>query len=320
VSLLEDDTIRALFDEEADDLLAQLDEGLPMLQQDGVAAILARAAHTLKGSAGVVGLAEVHGVAAALEAAFERVDEAGTPPGDDVVATIAAAVTDLRGLVDGTVDDPALVTADTRSALALLADGAASSAPSAAAEPDGGELAARVEHLTALVEALAATQLRVGAMVAASAGIDPADVREFATLRAALGATSAPAAGDGDSGEVLVVDDSPTMRAAHARMLRAGGFAVRTAPNGREALALLADAEPDLVVTDLEMPVMNGLRLIEAIRARSGAPATPILVVSSNGDDDVRRRCLALGAQGYVEKKDVDETRLVFEADRLVRR
>jgi CheY-like chemotaxis protein/HPt (histidine-containing phosphotransfer) domain-containing protein len=315
VSLIGDETIRALFDEEAADLLGQLDDALPRLRERGVAAAAARAAHTLKGSAGVVGLTEVHQVAAALEAALEAIDEGGTEPSEQAAAAIVSAAGDLRGLVEGSVEDPVWVASDAARALDLLVGTDASARP---APVDEG-LADRVERLARVVEALAAAQLRVGALVAQSQGLRAEDVAELEALRSALAGSAGDREPSGDAGEVLVVDDSPTMRGAHARMLRAGGFSVRTAVNGREALALLDQSLPDLVVTDLEMPVMGGFRLIEAVRGHAAAADVPILVVSSNEDDDVRRRCVALGAQGYVVKKHVDEARLVFEADRLVR-
>ena len=249
MSIIGDETIRALFDEEAGDLLGQIDAGLPRLLDDGVAADLARAAHTIKGSAGVVGLVEVHELAAGLEAALEAIDEGEVAPSDEAVAAIASAAGELRGLVEGSVDDPAWSAADAGSAVDVLHQPAAAHA-----------------------------------------------------------------------GDVVVVDDSPTLRAAHERKLRAGGFAVRTAANGREALSLLDESTPDLVVTDLEMPVMGGFRLIETIRKLPTGGDVPILVISSNEDDDVRRHCMALGAQGYVVKKDLDGDRLVFEVDRLINR
>jgi CheY-like chemotaxis protein len=316
VSLIEDDTIRALFDEEAADLLGQIDAALPRLREPGVPATVARAAHTLKGSAGVVGLVEVHELATALEAALEAVAERRVEATDAAGAALASAAADLRALVEGRVEDPAWVAADARRALELL--GGEELTPAAATADEG--LTERVDRLARIVEALAAAQLRVGSLVAGAQGLRPEDVAELQALRAALAGSAGSREAAADAGEVLVVDDSPTMRGAHARMLRAGGFAVRTAVNGREALALLDESVPDLVVTDLEMPVMGGFRLIEAIRKRPDGGDVAILVASSNEDDDVRRRCVALGAQGYVVKKDVDEARLVFEADRLVRR
>src|SRR4051794_41905075 len=104
-----DDTIRALFDAEAGELLAQIDDGLPRLGDDGVPATLARAAHTLKGSAGVVGLIEVHELSAALEATLDGLADGRVPPGERTAAAVASAAGDLRGLVEGSVADPATV-------------------------------------------------------------------------------------------------------------------------------------------------------------------------------------------------------------------
>ena len=99
----------------------------------------------------------------------------------------------------------------------------------------------------------------------------------------------------------LVVDDSATMRQLIAMILRKMGYSkISDAPNGRVALERLSSDAPDIVLTDINMPEMNGLEFIE--KARAKYPTLPIVILSSFGDDAIRDNGLQLGANGYLTK------------------
>jgi CheY-like chemotaxis protein len=99
----------------------------------------------------------------------------------------------------------------------------------------------------------------------------------------------------------LVVDDSATMRQLIAMILRKMGYVrISGAPNGRVALERLETDRPDIVLTDINMPEMNGLEFIEQARAKY--PTLPIVILSSYGDDAIRDSGLQLGANGYLTK------------------
>lgn len=98
---------------------------------------------------------------------------------------------------------------------------------------------------------------------------------------------------------VLVVDDDPSIRESLSRELRAAGYDTVTAADGRSALAAVRVQIPELIVTDLAMPVADGFALIAAVRAFS---RTPILVISVRGADADKIRALDLGADDYVTK------------------
>lgn len=98
---------------------------------------------------------------------------------------------------------------------------------------------------------------------------------------------------------VLVVDDDPGIRESLARELTAAGYAALTAPDGREALAIVEQKAPDLVLTDIAMPVLDGFALVSAIRAKLD---TPIVVLSVRGSETDKVRALDLGADDYVTK------------------
>jgi len=98
---------------------------------------------------------------------------------------------------------------------------------------------------------------------------------------------------------VLVVDDDPGIREALARELCAAGYATLEASDGDSGFAACRAAKPDLVLTDLAMPVSDGFALISALR---GVASTPIVVLSVRGGERDKIRALDLGADDFVTK------------------
>lgn len=98
---------------------------------------------------------------------------------------------------------------------------------------------------------------------------------------------------------VMVVDDDPAIRESIDRELRARGYGTVTAANGHEGIRQFDTHAPDVVLTDLSMPVADGFDLITAIRAKS---PTPVIVLSVRGDDADKIRALDLGADDFVTK------------------
>ncbi len=124
-----------------------------------------------------------------------------------------------------------------------------------------------------------------------------ADLRPAATLRAEK-------EGRGERGPVaLVVDDSMSMRVALTGTLQGVGFTVQTARDGQEALdALKRDGLPALIMLDIEMPRMDGLEALFAIRQLPGAGRLPIFMMTSRGGAKHRRAAEQLGATRYFTK------------------
>jgi two-component system, OmpR family, KDP operon response regulator KdpE len=100
-------------------------------------------------------------------------------------------------------------------------------------------------------------------------------------------------------GTVLVVDDDPSIRRGLAAELAAAGYETLEACDGEEGARLAVEREPDLVLTDLAMPVADGFELIGRVRK---AGRTPILVLSVRGGEADKIRALDLGADDYVVK------------------
>lgn len=101
---------------------------------------------------------------------------------------------------------------------------------------------------------------------------------------------------------VLVVDDSPTMRQMVAFTLTNAGYKVVEAGNGKEALVKLTGSKPDLVVTDLNMPEMDGITLIKELRKMPAFKFTPILMLTTESTDDKKKAGQAAGATGWIVK------------------
>ncbi|HEU0031983.1 MAG TPA: response regulator [Kofleriaceae bacterium] len=115
---------------------------------------------------------------------------------------------------------------------------------------------------------------------------------------------------------VLVVDDSPLVRGLVASLLSGVGFEVEEAANGLDALDTLARDEVHLVVSDVEMPAMDGFTLLKRIRAQW--PHLPVVMLTTRGSSDDRRMASSLGANAYVVKSHFEQGHLISTVRRLL--
>jgi two-component system chemotaxis response regulator CheY len=101
----------------------------------------------------------------------------------------------------------------------------------------------------------------------------------------------------------LVVEDSPMMRQllvfALARIKR---IQVTEAEDGVDALRKLATNRYDLIMSDINMPIMDGLKLVKRIRSDANHSSTPIIIITTEGSTEDRQRAMALGANAYITK------------------
>ncbi len=121
------------------------------------------------------------------------------------------------------------------------------------------------------------------------------------------------------SGVVLVVDDSVTTRALEKGILESQGYQVLTAANGEEAMTVLATEPVDLVLTDVDMPGMNGFQLTQRIRSHARHSALPVVICSSQSRPEDRQKGLDVGAQAYLVKRELDQDHLASLVRRLIR-
>jgi two-component system chemotaxis sensor kinase CheA len=117
---------------------------------------------------------------------------------------------------------------------------------------------------------------------------------------------------------LLVVDDSATIRALEKSILEAAGYEVAVAADGQEAWQLLLESGADLVVTDVEMPRMDGFTLTETIRASRRFRDLPVVLVTAMESEADKARGLAVGANAYRLKSAFDQTDLLATIERIL--
>ncbi len=101
----------------------------------------------------------------------------------------------------------------------------------------------------------------------------------------------------------LIVEDSPTMRQLIVFALsRVKGLECVEADDGVDALKKLGAQRFDIIITDINMPVMDGLKLVKRIRTEGPHQNTPIMIITTEGAEEDRQRALALGANCYIAK------------------
>jgi two-component system chemotaxis sensor kinase CheA len=121
--------------------------------------------------------------------------------------------------------------------------------------------------------------------------------------------------------KVLVVDDQFTVRELQRSILEAAGYRVETARDGREALRCVSKgSDVDLVVTDVQMPEMDGVELLKAIREDGEHASLPVVIVSSQAGEEDRQRGAEAGADAYILKHEFDQRALLDTVERLIGR
>ncbi|MFC1490088.1 response regulator [Candidatus Latescibacterota bacterium] len=118
---------------------------------------------------------------------------------------------------------------------------------------------------------------------------------------------------------ILIVDDSEIMRKVIRRIVSLSGFElgeVYEAENGEEALKVLNDNWIDVVLSDINMPVMNGIELLKTMKKTEGISDTPVIVVSTEGRSEKIEEIMNLGAAGFITKpfKPEDIRSVISEA------
>ncbi len=109
---------------------------------------------------------------------------------------------------------------------------------------------------------------------------------------------------------ILTVDDSRMMREMLLMVLQGAGFNVIQAEDGVDGLDVLAGSTPDVIITDINMPRLDGFGFIEGVRREERCRAIPILVLSTEGDPEKKSRAREAGATGWIVKP--------FNAEKLI--
>jgi chemosensory pili system protein ChpA (sensor histidine kinase/response regulator) len=116
---------------------------------------------------------------------------------------------------------------------------------------------------------------------------------------------------------LLLIDDSLSIRKFVSRMLESAGYKVHTAVDGEEGLRMASAQDYRLILTDLEMPKVNGYEVIQGLRSRPQTQETPIIVMTTRAGEKHRQLALSVGASSYIAKP-VEERALIQEVERLI--
>jgi DNA-binding response OmpR family regulator len=124
--------------------------------------------------------------------------------------------------------------------------------------------------------------------------------------------------------KILVVDDDHEILKLIAMLLRRIGAEAWTFPDGQSALQRLNQTVPDLIILDLMLPDVDGLQILQQVRAQEQFKHVPVLILSAKADPDTIRRGLDLGADGYITKPYIantliDKVRLMLQSERYGR-
>ncbi len=111
--------------------------------------------------------------------------------------------------------------------------------------------------------------------------------------------------------KLLIVEDDAPLRTIMAESLSSSGFEVFTATNGKEGVDSALDNHPDLILLDIEMPVMNGLEALEHIRADEWGKNVPVLVLTNSAGPNTMFEAVNFGVTQYMVKANVDMKDLV---------
>jgi DNA-binding response OmpR family regulator len=114
-----------------------------------------------------------------------------------------------------------------------------------------------------------------------------------------------------NSAKILIVEDDRYISKMYQLKLSLDGFDVQVAENGRLGIEKVKEFRPDIVLTDILMPEMDGFEVIKAIKADAELSATPILIMSNLGQEDHIQKGLGLGALGYIVKSQYTPSKVV---------
>ena len=117
----------------------------------------------------------------------------------------------------------------------------------------------------------------------------------------------------------LVVEDSPMMRQLLVLALsRLKNLAVTEADDGVDGLRKLATGKFDIILTDINMPIMDGLKLVKRVRSDETMKDIPIIIITTEGAEEDRQRALALGANAYITKP-IQAPQVIAQVKELLR-
>ena len=120
--------------------------------------------------------------------------------------------------------------------------------------------------------------------------------------------------------KILIVDDNGQIRNMYSQVLSVRGYQVAVAGDGLEAVAKIGSEMPDLILLDVMMPKLSGMKVLEAVRANAKTKSIPVVMFTNLANEADAKRAKELGVSKYLIKSDVDPTQLAGLVDEMVRK
>lgn len=111
--------------------------------------------------------------------------------------------------------------------------------------------------------------------------------------------------------KIAIIEDDPTINQMYRMKFEAAGFDVQLASDGQQGVALVEAQRPDLILLDMQMPVMTGSQALEKIRASDWGKSIPVIILTNMGEEESPKELRELGIESYIVKADLTPSQVV---------
>jgi DNA-binding response OmpR family regulator len=114
--------------------------------------------------------------------------------------------------------------------------------------------------------------------------------------------------------KIAIIEDDPVINQMYRMKFEADGFEVQIADNGKRGVALVEEFSPDVILLDLQMPLMNGAEALTEIRSHEWGKHTPVIILTNLGEEEAPKSLHTLGIHSYIVKADLTPRQVVARA------
>lgn len=111
--------------------------------------------------------------------------------------------------------------------------------------------------------------------------------------------------------KIAIIEDDPTINQMYRMKFEADGFDVQLASDGERGVALVEAFQPDLILLDMQMPVMTGHEALKRIRSQSWGEKIPVIILTNMGEEESPKELRELGIESYIVKADLTPSQVV---------
>jgi len=118
--------------------------------------------------------------------------------------------------------------------------------------------------------------------------------------------------------KIAIIEDDQTISQMYRMKFEAAGFEVQLAGNGQDGTKLVEQFQPDLILLDLQMPLMNGAEALEVIRSNDWGKNVPVIILTNMGEEESPRSLRNLGIESYIVKADLTPSQVVAKVKKTL--